>query len=302
MRSFSNSLTSSFLILCCLFGAGDELFAQKKLEVTRSYTMLLSRTKTMEATEAECIEQARLIAIAKEFGTTVTETTVNNTTDVNNKADNSFAVLTRTLVKGEWINDTEQPAIKWQCDGNNMSVTASVQGYIRELPKVGKAEVKFYTCSPGDPKRIKTEFKDGESLNAHFSSSQEGYFSVYYVDHTSQTALRIFPAAGGQHADNVPLKADKEYTLFNRRCAQEYNWGNITSELQLEIPAGKQVVMDEVVMVFSPEAYSKPMLKNTEIDNSLGELTSVAFEQWATELKSRQAQALVQRMSITISK
>jgi hypothetical protein len=287
-------------LILILFMLMAEVFcAQHSVVVTGYYTMELSRTRTIEETERDCIEQAKLAAIAKEFGTTVSETTVNNTTDVNGKADNRFAVLTRTAVKGEWIEDTEQPKLLWTCAQQTMSVTAEVHGQIRGFSKEGKAAVKFYSCGAGALQE-KFAFKEGESFFAHFQSSKDGYLSVYYVDHTAHTAVRLLPSAAGQGSDAVEIKADQEYILFDRGKAQTYGWNGKSSELELNLPDGKETVTDEIVAVYTAEPYAKPLLKRKQ--DGLAEMSNTSFEDWLSDLSSAQESAVVKRFTITLNK
>jgi hypothetical protein len=275
-------------------------WGQDKIITSGYYTMILARNSTMEATEAACIEQAKLSAIAAEFGTIVSETTVDVTNDENGKVINAFTVLTRTTVKGEWLNDIDKPKITWQCNENELSVSVVVIGHVREFSKVGKAEIKFFSCAPNDFKTEKAVFYNNESLNASFVSSQEGYLSVYYVDHNSNTVLRIFPASSEQNTDHALIQANQAYILFNRKKAQEYGWLTSTTELQLALPDGKKTATDEIIAVFSTEAYSKPLMIAPQNQNALNELTKQDFEKWLIELTSRQNEAVVKRVSISI--
>ena len=279
------SATSAYFIAAFLLFTFIEASAQKKQLVRGSYTLQLGRSQTMESLEAQCIEQARLSAIAREFGTTVSETTLSNTKDVNGTSENQFSVLTRTAVKGEWLQDETPPVLSWECRESSMQVTAQVHGYVREFPKAGKAEITFYACSPGDSDHAKTEFNHGESLHAFFKSSSTGYLSVYYIDHTTHTVQRLFPAATMASNNHISVQADRKYILFNRKTAADYGWGQATMEIALELPKGSDAALDELVAVFSTEEYTKPSLN---ADNQLAELKEVAFETWLTDLKGRQ--------------
>jgi hypothetical protein len=283
------------LTLCSLLS-----ISQKTVQSAGTYTMELSRTQTMVDTEKACIEQAKLAAIAKEFGTVVTETTVNNTLDVNGQSDNRFTVLTRTAVKGEWLEDTEQPKVTWTCMEQTMSVTAEVHGKIRAFSKEGKVEMKFFTCGAGAQAHEKFVFKEGESLYAHLQCSKSGYVSVYYIDHTANTAVRLLPSASGQSNDALEIKADEEYILFDRNKALSYGWKGQSSELELNLPEGKQTVADEIVAVYTSEPYSKPLLKRTQ--DGLAEIAAGDFENWLIDVKTAQANAVVKRVTVTLNK
>jgi hypothetical protein len=290
-----------YLMGLLFYLVANTLLAQKTVERTGQYTMLLTRTSTIEASETACIEQARLAVIAKEFGVTVSETTVQKTTDINGESTSKFSVLTRTAVKGEWLSDSQAPLIEWYCENNNLFVKATVKGHIRELAKVGQTDIEFYTCAPGNLMTEKNTFREGESLNALFKASKEGYLSVYYIDHAAETVTRLLPAASGLHHDHVAIQADQTYILFNRNKAPQYPWGNMNTELQLSLPEGQTQAMDEVVAVFSTEPYQKPLLQILAHTTALAELSIVDFESWATDLKFRQTQAMVKRVSLSLT-
>jgi len=286
------------LLLICLNAQNIE--AQKPIQVSSSYTMVLERNRTIEETEKLCIEQARLTALAGEFGTSVTETTVNSTADKNGTTENSFHVLTRTNVGGEWITDHQKPVITWQCQDDELLVRVEVSGTARAFPKKGKTDLVFFTCTSSDANREETNFKERESLNAVFQTAQNGYMSVYYIDRQSQLASRLLPTGNGKDIDALEVNADKRYVLFNRTKAHSYGWSAMNSEIELSLPSGKTSVMDEVVVVFAPESFSKPL--HTGSKEGLSELPLVEFENWLTALKVRQPLAQEKRVAITITK
>lgn len=286
------------LLLICLHVQNIE--AQKPIQVSGSYSMVLERNRTIEETEKLCIEQARLTALAAEFGTSVTETTVNSTADKSGSTDNSFHVLTRTNVGGEWITDNQKPIITWQCQNEELHVRVELHGTARAFPKKGKSDLIFFTCTASDHQREETNFKEHESLNAVFQTAQNGFISVYYIDRQSQIASRLLPTGNGRDIDALKVNADDRYILFNRTTTNSYGWSAMNTELELSLPSGKTTVMDEVVVVFAPESFSKPL--HTGSKEGLSELPLAEFENWLTTLKMRQPLAQEKRVAITIQK
>jgi hypothetical protein len=249
------------------------------------------------------MKQAKLTAIAKEFGTIITKANICNTIATNCQADRSFTVLSHGMVKGECGNDIEPPQLKCQDQLSELSVTSDLNGCTKEFTPESKTEVSFYTCSSEDPNRTKTKFKNGEFLNAHFFASKDGFLSVYYLDHTSKNAVLIFPLPTDKIQDNVPIKADKGYILFNNKTARKYKWINMaTVELRLLLRPEQPIAMDEVVAVFSTESYSKPLLQIKNHDVGFGEIPFAEFETWVNELTSLNNDTHVNRTSIEITK
>jgi hypothetical protein len=272
--------------------------AQKRIRTEGTYSMELSRTATMEATESQCIEQARLAAIAREFGTTVSETIINRVNDNAGQVDNAFHALTRTSVRGEWLEDEDKPQVTWSCVSDRLQVMAVVKGVIREIPKTGVVDVVFYTCSPHDITRPVNEFRNGESMNAFFQSSSSGYLSVFYVDHSLQIVQRLFPSLNREADDAVEVAANREYTLFNRLSAVDYGWSALSKELDLSLPLEKNEALDEIVMVYTKELYVKPLLKDSP--DGFSELSLQDFENWISEVKSNQRNSVVKNIQLTI--
>jgi hypothetical protein len=294
---FSDLELSRFVLLLFFTFHFVLVAAQKHINTEGTYTMELSRTATMEATELQCIEQARLSAIAREFGTTVTETTINKTRDINGQTENSFQLLTRTSVLGEWIEDKDEPIVSWHCDGERLNVTAKVSGFIRMFSKEGRVDLTFHPCVAGDPMNPRTEFITGEGLNALFKSSSNGYLSIYYIDHAANLVQRLFPAAAMATANHLPVEADKTYLLFNTKTAPNQGWQQATKEITVQLPLGAASTLDELVAVFSPVEYIKPSLS---VNNGFEELSEESFETWIAELKGRQKHSAIKRVSILI--
>jgi hypothetical protein len=277
-------------------------FAQRPQDASATYTMVLSRTSTMQETETMCIEQARLKAIADAFGLSVSETTVGNVSDQNGKVTDLFNVLTKTSVRGEWISDTAPPKLEWKCENNDLIVTAYVSGKIRENSKEGKTDVEFYACLPSDYRTETKSFRSGQTLNTFFRSARKGYLSVFYVDHTTGDAYRVFPSPAYSSLDHLEVNADQDYVLFNRSYASQFAGYPATVDLTMELPADKSQVLDEIIAVYSPEPYKKPLLSKPSSTQSLPTLSHKALEDWFTQLKSNNKDAVIKSAKVSVGK
>jgi hypothetical protein len=285
-----------FALTSCLVA-----YTQKPEQVQASYTIVLSRTASMESTEAACVEQARLKAIGDAFGYSVSETTLSNVSDENGKANSSFTALTRTSVRGEWIRDNEPPMIVWNCDGGEFSVTATVRGEARALSPSGKSAVEFHACLRERPQIPLAEFTHGQSLYARFRASQDGYLTVYYVDHTKGEAYRVLPAPAYSSLDHHEVKADRDYLLFDRAAAKNFEGYPATVDLVMEVPEGKKQVVDELIAIYSPKPFAKPMLSKVSNANPLPSISITAMEDWLSDRTSTNQELIVKRISVTIS-
>jgi hypothetical protein len=274
-------------------------FGQKEKVVQASYSMELPKNITMEQLELRCIEQARLKAIGDAFGYALSETTVDNTQDGNSGLDNSFAVLTKTSVQGEWIRDKSEPELLWEPSGKTLKITATVHGTIREFPKVGKAKIEIHLSNDKYMTNEVTQFKNGQDLFASFQSSAKGHLSVFYVDHSSQEVYRLIPSATGNDLNTVELQPDKIYQLFQTPSPFQEN--KSIPSLELGLPTGKDIQMDELVFFYSPKDIRKPSL-NYNADAKMYLMKYSDFEQWKTTSVQSNPEAVVKSVAITIIK
>lgn len=285
------------LVLSCLLGSN--LLAQKAQEAKATYSIVLSRTATMAETEAQCVEQARVKAVGDAFGYTVSQTTLARVLDTRDSFEDNFSLLTRTSVEGEWLGDTETPVISWSCVADEFTVTATVQGKIRAFAEKAKAQVEFYATAPGDG-QPRNEFLHGQALHAVFRSSHSGYLSVYFVDHAEGKVYRLFPAAAYGTLDHLPVESDRSYVLFDRAHAAQFPGYPAVTDLTVEVPAGKPQIIDELVAVYAPAPYAKPLLSRPGNPQDLPAMGVEDFENWLTELRKRDREAVVKRTQVTV--
>lgn len=276
-----------------------QAYAQRVQEATAIFSMVLSRTATMEQTEARCIEQARLKAVGDAFGYTVSETTLSRIHDTRDTFEDHFSVLTRTSVDGEWLSDTEPPAVSWGCEDGEWTVTATVRGRIRAFGERARAQVAFHASAPGDGAE-RNHFRHGQTLHALFRSSHGGHLSVFFIDHATGEAYRVFPAMVYAALDHLPVEADRPYLLFDRAHAAQFPAHPAVTELTVEVPAGRPQAIDELVAVYAPAPYAKPLLSRAAAPDDLPGMGVDDFEAWLTELRKRDPQAVVKRAQLTV--
>jgi|GEM_PF-1516698 len=285
------------LLFACF--AMANLQAQKVQEASATYSIVLSRTATMAATEAQCIEQARLKAVGDAFGCTVSEVTLGRVLDTRDGFEDNFSVLTRTSVEGEWLGDTEAPVVRWSCVGEEFIVTATVQGKIRAFAEKAKAQIEFHAIAPGEG-QPRNEFRHGQALHVKFRSSHSGFLSVYFVDHAEGKVYRLFPAAAYATLDHLPVESDRPYVLFDRAHAAQFPDYPAVTDLTVEVPAGKPQVIDELVAVFAPDPYTKPLLNRPAGPQDLPIMGVADLEAWLGELRKRDQEAVVERAQLTV--
>ena len=285
-----------FSIFFSLFGL--IVCAQKPIEINDShYKLILPRNVNMETLELQCLEQAKLRAIEKECGVRISEVTINNVSEQNGDIDQSFQTLTKTQVNGEWIRDTKDPVFKWTCSGSALEVEAFVSGLVQKFPEEGRVKLNLLTATDKALKNTTTQFKDGSNLYLQVKASQKGYLSVYYVDHITNIAYRLFPSSSKNNIDMVTIQGDKAYTLF--AGATDIAEHEQSPALNTYLSSNKKPQIDELVVIYSDSNLKKPMLS---YDNSskLYTLTLEDFYTWKAGLYGKNNQVSIGTIPITI--
>jgi hypothetical protein len=261
--------------------------------------MVLRKDITMNELERLCIEQARLRCIERECGLRVSESTVSQVKDNGGKVSDAFNSLSTTQVQGEWIADITTPKVEWKCGSDVegiLEVTCTVHGKVKPQNTSNESSIFFKACLPCSPPNYIETFKNGQTLEAIFKAGNDGYLSVFYMDHTAKMAQRILPDAAMSSSDWVEVKADEEYHLFHPNAPR-----GMQQSLSLEMVGNESLIQDELVVVFATSKYNKPMMSKPE----QGELPSFRideFQSWLTKLAATNPTFVKRTMAIPITK
>lgn len=249
-----------FLILCTAASA------QKTVTVCGEYVYHPPENVSLEQAKRIAVERARLDAIAKEFGTDVSQTNTVAVASMNDQSTTTFNSSGTTEVRGEWVADTKEPEIAIAYDGGMLAVSAKVWGKIR---RKGEASVELsiaILCNGTESEKFRSE----DRLSIRFKSPVRGWLSIYLVDDTVRRAYCLLPyeTEGGMARE---VKNNTEYTLLSSADPQ-YPYREATI-----LTTDKAVEFDRIVFVFSTNRFSMPLTDNGEY---LPELSVADFERW----------------------
>lgn len=226
------------------------LFAQQERRVEGGYTYYAPSDVSLETARATAIEQARIQALANEFGTLVEQTTFTRQQTVNGKADLSMLALGESTVKGEWLNDIKEPQTEVQLEDQFLMVTAHVWGMARELISA-PIDISVKVLKNGTLDRFEDEwFRDGDDIYLSFQSPSKGYLAVYLMDDKGD-AYCFLPYAGDPDG-MFEVKANKPYVLFSSNHAEN---GAACDEYVLT--CSKVAEHDMLYVIFSPNPFVK---------------------------------------------
>ena len=118
------------IILLTLAFVGN---AQKAVSVSGECQYQVPETVSIADAKKIAVDRARDDAMAKEFGTVVSQTNTSTTKVVDGKVETDFTSIGGTESKGIWIEDTKEPEINIYCENGEITVEAKVWGKAREI-------------------------------------------------------------------------------------------------------------------------------------------------------------------------
>lgn len=278
----NRNLTWLFLLLLSMPVLGQT----RKIKC--EYTYYSDPNMSPKEAMAAAIENAKAQAIAKEFGTLITQNILQEEAVSNGRENNFFMLLNSSEVKGEWLEDTKEPeanVIETTSKGV-LVVRAIVEGRARAIPNEA-SDFEVLTLRNGTEKRMaEMVFKEGDKLYLYFKAPADGYMVAYLIDE-SQNAFCLLP-----HENDIdgqlPVVHGKEYVFFSSKHDADFN-----AEDGLEITCeDEQMELNRIYVIYSPNPIVKAIDQHGQ---SLGseylhrprQLSLKEFSQWMIKLCSR---------------
>ena len=226
------------------------LFAQSERRVEGEYTYYTPQDVSLESARATAIEQARIQALANEYGTLIEQTTYTRQQNENGNSYINMLALGESTVKGEWLKDSKDPVTEVSYEEDFLMVTAHVWGLAREIVSV-PIDISVKVLKNGTLSRFEDDqFRNGDDIYLSFQSPSQGYLAVYLMDDKGD-AYCFLPYAGD--ADGMfEVKANKPYVLFSSNHAEN---GEACDEYVLTCE--KNLERDMLYVIFSPNPFVK---------------------------------------------
>lgn len=227
------------------------LYSQTR-EVSGTYTYYADPNQSPKESMAAAIEQARIAAMGKEFGTLITQ-------DVLSQEDNEssyFMMLSNAEVKGEWIEDLKEPETKIVDTTKEgvLVIEAKVKGRAQAV-KNEAAEFEALALRNGTDKQrfVSTDFKEGDKLYLYFKAPVDGYVAAYLIDE-QQRAFCLLPHESRSDGQQ-PVVHDKEYVFFSEKHDAGYGYDDglrITCD-------DERIELNRIYVIYSPNSFVKPL-------------------------------------------
>ena len=238
---------------------------------------------------AAAIEQARIAALGKEFGTLITQ-------DILSQEDNEnsyFMQMSNAEVKGEWIEDTEKPEAKIvdTTPEGVLIIEAKVKGRAQAL-KNEAADFEALALRNGTDKNLfaSTDFKSDDKLYLYFKAPADGFVAAYLIDE-QQRVLCLLPHESSS-TGLQPVTHDKEYVFFSVKHDAEYANSNSYEDGLVVMCDDERIEMNRIYVIFSPNPFVKPVDQSAV---SLGhdnlilprQISLNAFSRWMHKVYAR---------------
>ena len=148
--------------------------------ISGEYTFHSDDTQSRAECRRMALDGARTEALAREFGTFVSQTVLMQQQQQNGNADNYFATLSATEVKGEWLGDLEEPEYTYSVDDEgHLIVTCRVRGRARALSNKAVDFEALALRNGSDKRNSDTDFRDGDDMRLYFLAPVDGYVAVH---------------------------------------------------------------------------------------------------------------------------
>lgn len=277
-----------YLLITAFFFAGLTLHAQRIVSACGEVDYVVPETQTLVEAKQTAITQARLKAIANEFGTIVSQTNTTAMHTKGGKTNSSFNSYSENEVRGIWISDTKEPEVSITYDKNMMVIHADVCGKVREQ-KQSAVELLIKPLNKGVESTL---FKNKDRFALSFKAAASGYVAVFIRDDDNEMVNVMMPYDNGD-GNARDVKSNKEY-LFLCTKDPEYPY-----EEETILTTSKSVENNTLIVVFSQKKFHISLSNKGEF---VPEVENSKFQKWLHGLRVYDTTAQVEEIVLTIKK
>ena len=276
-------------------------FGQKVKTVEGEFTYLMPEDVSLSTAKRHTLQQAKLNAIANEFGTIVAQTNLTRMETNGERSKMRFNSFGSSDVKGEWIETLGKPEYDVQLIDGAQVVTCRVKGKIREIV-TSQADVKVKVLRNGREDRNEDDrFKDGDDLFMSFQTPLKGYLAVYLVDDNEQVQC-LLPYLN-QQSGIFQVEANRRYVLFSAKndpqlYVDEYTMNTERSEEYYQI----YVIFSPNLFVKAVDVASEKVVKGNDIAGYPRELSFEDFHKWLAKCRRHDKDMCLKKIFISVKK
>lgn len=294
-------MTKKLFVFLLLLTFSCVSFGQKVKTVEGEFTYLMPEDVSLSAAKRHTLQQAKLNAIANEFGTIVAQTNLTRMETNGERSKMRFNSFGSSDVKGEWIETLGKPEYDVQLIDGAQVVTCRVKGKIREIV-TSQADVKVKVLRNGREDRNEDDrFKDGDDLFMSFQTPLKGYLAVYLVDDNEQVQC-LLPYLN-QQSGIFQVEANRRYVLFSAKddpqlYVDEYTMNAERSEEYYQI----YVIFSPNLFVKAVDVASEKVVKGNDIAGYPRELSFEDFHKWLAKCRRHDKDMCLKKIFISVKK
>lgn len=252
-----------FLFLIHLSLAG---FSQKSVTLCGEYVYHAPENISLEQAKKTALERAKLEALAEKFGTVVSQTNTTTVKNNNEKSDISFSSFGGTEVKGEWLENNEDPKYNIAYEQGMLVVTAHVCGKAREIKKSDVDLMTQILCNGMESER----FKSNDRVSVKFKSPIKGFLAIFLLDDNNELAECLLPYEN-EEGKAREIKNSTEYIFLSTKDpVYPYREESI-------LHTKKEIEFYRVTFIFSTAPFVMPL---TTAGEYVHELSIDEFQKW----------------------
>ena len=239
------------------------------------------------------LEQARVDALAKKFGTIVSQDILQSDRVTGNREHNDFLSLSTTEVRGEWIADDGEPEYTFERDkDDNLIVTCVVKGKAKAIDNESAQFNSQVLRNGTDSRNADINFRNGDAMFLDFQGSENGYLAVFLEDE-QKNVFQLLPYTTDQKS-RVPVNKGQRYVFFSPADGMK---GEVVDELILT--ADYNTEYNRVYVLFSPDQFSSPVMNREP--GQLPWMNSEEFSKWLVKTRKNDPKMGVKAMNLIIS-
>lgn len=255
------------IVITILLGIlGFSGFSQKPVRVSGEYRYTVPENVSISDAKNIAIERARLDAMAKEFGTLVSQTNTSTIMNIGGKSETDFVSVGGTESKGIWLEDTKEPKVEIVYENGMMVVLAEVEGKAREIKK-SETELSIVLLCNGKPNE---QFVHEDHFSVRFKAAAKGYVAIFMRDEAMETIYCLLPYEN-EGGEARAVQGNQEYVFLSTEDPV-YPFQEETI-----LVTGKKLEYNTVTIVFSENQFAIPLSDNGVY---VPELPADKFSKW----------------------
>lgn len=242
--------------------------AQKAVHVSGEYRYVVPENVSITEAKNTAIERARNEAMAKEFGTLVSQTSTTTSINVDGKSQTNFISVGGTESKGLWLSDTKEPEVNVLFENDVMVVEAKVWGKAREIKNADTELEITLLCNGAENER----FKDKDKFSVDFKTASKGYVAIFLRDDNIDDPIFCLLPYENENGEPREVKGNTPYTFLSSKdpiYPRRLQETTLTTE--------KSIEFNTIIIVFSKSKFNMPL---SEEGQYVPEISADKFQKW----------------------